>query len=122
MKVEFHRPDDPETVVATAEWDGAGVMVEADDDAVRALLEDAYRRVPVVTDDASYRPQGTRGEVLIQPGSLAWFRAVSQVRAPAKTGLVARLLPAVTQGGYDPAAGYRTFEDTIERLDRRAGA
>jgi len=38
------------------------------------------------------------------------------VRAPAETGLEARLVPGVTEGGFDPAAGYRRFEDTIERL------
>ena len=30
--------------------------------------------------------------------------------------LVARFVPGVREGGYDPAAGYRTFRSTIERL------
>lgn len=115
MNVEFHPADDPETVVATVTWDGT-VRIACEDDAVRAQLERAYRHTPVVTDDASYRRLGTSGEVVIQPGDLEWFRAASQVRGPAETGLVARLVPGVREGGFDPAAGYRTFEASIERL------
>lgn len=118
MKVEFHTADDPETVLATVAWDGA-VHIEVEDPDVRSKLETAYRHTPVVTDDASYRRQGTSGEVVIQPGDLEWFRAASQVRAAAGTGLVARLVPGVTEGGFDPAAGYRSFEAQIERLDAR---
>jgi hypothetical protein len=33
--------------------------------------------------------------------------------------LAARFVPGVVVGGFDPAAGYRTFEDQIERLDAR---
>ena len=29
---------------------------------------------------------------------------------------MARFVPGVTEGGFDPAAGYRTFEQQIERL------
>jgi hypothetical protein len=36
---------------------------------------------------------------------------------PAETGLEVRLVPRVTEGGFDPAAGYRPFEETIERLN-----
>ena len=32
------------------------------------------------------------------------------------TGLVARFVPGVTEGGFDPAAQYRSFDDSIERL------
>jgi TPP-dependent pyruvate/acetoin dehydrogenase alpha subunit len=53
--------------------------------------------------------------VVIQPGSLEWFRAAAQVRA-AEAGLVARMVPGVSRGGYDPAAGYRSFDQAIERL------
>ena len=65
-----------------------------------------------MVDDGAYRRLGTSGEVMIQPGDLEWFRAASQVRGAAATGLVARLVPGVTEGGFDPAAGYRTFEAT----------
>jgi len=115
MQVDYVRADDPENVVATARWDGA-VRIETADDAVRGQLEAAYRPTPVVVDDGAYRRLGTSGEVTIQPGDLEWFRAASQVRGSAATGLVARLIPGVSEGGFDPAAGYRSFEATIERL------
>jgi hypothetical protein len=120
MKAEFHREDDPDDVVATAIWDGMHVRLEVEDPAVREALARVYRGTPVVTDDASYRRQGTHGEVVIQPGDLEWFRAASQVRGPVETGLRVRLVPGITEGGFDPAAGYRSFGATFERLDRRA--
>jgi hypothetical protein len=116
MKVEFHRPDEPDDVLATATWSDGAASVTSDDAATRDALERALRRTPVVIDDASYRRQGTHGEVVIQPGSLEWFRAVVQARVPAETGLVGRFVPGVREGGFDPAAGYRTFEEQIERL------
>jgi hypothetical protein len=116
MKVEFHRADEPDEVVATAVWDGGRVEVHSEDPTVSTQLTDAYRRTPVVTDDSAYRRMGTHGPVVIQPGDLEWFRAVSQVRAPVLTGLVARLVPGINEGGFDPAAGYRRFEDAVERL------
>jgi hypothetical protein len=119
--VEFHQPDAPDLVVATAGWDGARVVVESGDDAVRAALERAFRPTPVIVDDGAYRQQGTRGEVLVAPGTLEWFRAVAQVRVPAETGLAARLVPGVHEGGYDPAAQYRTFSESVERLIESPG-
>ena len=128
MMVEFYRPasapgaDQPDAeapppeLVGTASWVGAESVVECGDDELRALLERAYRKTPVVTDDASYRRFGTYGEVQIQPGTLEWFRAASFVRVAAETGLEVRLVPGITEGGFDPAAGYRRFEDSIERL------
>jgi hypothetical protein len=120
MRAEYHREDDPDTVVGSARWDGSRTEVEADDDAVRDALLRTYRSTPVVTDDASYRRLGTHGEVVIQPGDLEWFRAASLVRGPVETGLLVRLVPGITEGGYDPAAGYRTFDETFERLDRNS--
>jgi hypothetical protein len=129
MKVEFYRPSSPPaspdaeaappTLVGSATWVDGEPIVECGDEELRALLERAYRKTPVVTDDASYRRFGTHGEVLIQPGNLEWFRAASFVRVPAEAGIEARLVPGITEGGYDPAAGYRTFEDSIERLSNR---
>jgi hypothetical protein len=129
MKVEFYRPspappaDRPDaeasspTLVGTAIWTDEGEpIVECGDEELRAALEHAFRKTPVVTDDASYRRFGTHGEVQIQPGNLEWFRAVSFVRAPAEAAVEARLVPGITEGGYDPAAGYRSFGDSIERL------
>jgi hypothetical protein len=121
MRVEFSLPDDEaKTTVASAEWDGREVLVEADDDARRDALTTAFRRTPVVTDDAAYRRLGTSGEVVVQPGDLEWFRAVAQTRVPAETGLAPRFIPRAPLGGYDPAAGYRKFRDQIELLDDRS--
>jgi hypothetical protein len=129
MKVEFSRPapppsDDrsdaeapPPVLVGSAAWVDGQPVVDCDDEDLRTALERAYRKTPVVTDDASYRRFGTHGEVLIHPGDLEWFRAASFVRVPAETGLEVRLVPRVTEGGFDPAAGYRPFEETIERLN-----
>jgi hypothetical protein len=120
MIAEFLRPDDEEKhAVATATWDGHDVTVTAGADELRAAVARAFRRAPVAVDDASYRQLGTHGSVVIQPGGLEWFRAAAQVRAVAETGLLVRLVPGVVEGGYDPAAGYRRFEEQIERLDAR---
>jgi hypothetical protein len=120
LKVEFAAPDDEEKeTIATAEWDGHEVTITSDDDGRREALVRSFRRTPVVTDDASYRRLGTSGDVVIQPGDLEWFRVVAQVRVPKETGLVARFVPGVPVGGFDPAAGYRRFRDQIERLDER---
>lgn len=128
MKVEFYRgasapPVDrsdaempPRTLVGTATWRDGEVLVDSDDVDVRAALVRAFRTTPVVTNDASYRRQGTHGEVMVPPGDLEWFRAAAFSRAPDEADVEARLVPGVTEGGYDPAAGYRRFEDSIERL------
>lgn len=116
MKVELHRLDQPDAVVATVSWIDGQAVIDTEDDILRATLQKVFRRTPVVIDDASYRRMGTAGEVLIQPGDLEWFRAVVQARIPAETGVAARFVPGITEGGFDPAAGYRTFEDQIERL------
>jgi hypothetical protein len=116
VKVELSRPDEPDTVVATIAWADGRAVIDTPDDILRASLQKVFRRTPVVLDDASYRRLGTSGEVLIQPGDLEWFRALVQTRIPAETSLVARFVPGVTEGGFDPAAGYRTFEQQIERL------
>lgn len=116
MKVELHRPDQPDAVVATVNWTDRQPVIETDDDDLRTALQKVFRRTPVVIDDASYRRMGTAGEVLIQPGDLEWLRAVVRARIPAETGLAGRFVPGITEGGFDPAANYRTFEEQIERL------
>lgn len=110
-------PPPPPPAVATATWLDERVVVEADDPAVKASIERAFRPTPVVVDDPSLRSAGTHGEQMLQPGDLAWFRAVAQFRVAAETGLVARSVPGVTRGGYDPAANYRRFSEQIERLE-----
>ena len=125
MKVEFLRPvpetaegsDATPTLVGTAAWLDGRAVISCEDGEAREALERAFRSTPVVvTDDASYRRQGTHGEVMVPPGSLEWFRAVAFNRAPIEAGVEARLVPGITQGGYDPAAGYRRFDESIERL------
>ena len=50
---------------------------------------------------------------MIEPGSLEWFRAAAFARGPS-IGFHVRLVPEVTgQGGWDPAAAYRTFRDAM---------
>jgi hypothetical protein len=120
MKVEFYRADDPDTVLATGVWEGGRATLGSEDPDLQRALTDAFRSTPVlVAGDDSYRGPGTSGPVVVQPGSLEWFRAAAQVRAPAETGLAARLVPGVREGGFDPAAGYRSFESALERLDAR---
>jgi len=116
VKVEFHEPDTPDVVVATATWDGSSVTVETPDDDVRARVQRVFRPTPVVVNDPAYRRQGTDGEVLVQPGTLEWLRAAAWTRARPETGLAARFVPGIREGGYDPAAQYRTFEEALERL------
>ncbi len=116
MQVELYRTGSPDDVVATVAYNGGQPTITSDDDALRDALTHAFRATPVVIDDAAYRRLGTRGEVMLEPGSLEWFRATVQVRVPSETGLVGRFVPGVREGGYDPAAGYRTFEESIERL------
>jgi hypothetical protein len=118
VKVEFSVPGDEEkATVASADWNGRDVTITCDDDQLRDALARAFRRTAVVTDDAAHRRLGTSGEVVIQPGDLEWFRAVAQVRVPAEAGLHARFVPGDVVGGFDPAGGYRTFEEKLERLD-----
>ena len=132
MKVEFYRPApadaEPDAVVAaaqvvvaTAQWREGTAFVTCEYPEVRAALTAVFRATSlIVENDSSYRRLGTEGPVVLQPGDLEWFRAVAQLRAPKETGLAARLVPGVRAGGFDPAAGYRTFTDTIERLDSRS--
>lgn len=116
MRVEFYRPEAPDSAVGAATWNDGSVEIDAGDETVRGALARAYRATPVVIDDAAYRRLGTAGEVVVQPGTLEWFRAATRVRATAESGLSGRFVPGVTEGGFDPAAQYRTFEETVERL------
>ena len=121
MRVEFASPDDEQkATVATVEWRDGAVIISSEDEQVRTKLAHAFRRTPVVTDDPSYRRLGTSGPVVLQPGDLAWFRAVAQGRAETETGFEARFVPGAPVGGFDPAAGYLPFEEQVERLDARA--
>jgi hypothetical protein len=115
VRAELYRSDAPEESVAVAHWDGQTATVEGVGVGVDGL-DRLFRPTPVVVDDASLRQLGAHGESLLQPGSLAWFRAALLSRAP-KLGLSVRFVPEVAPGrGWDPAAAYRTFERQIERL------
>jgi hypothetical protein len=115
VRAELYRPDAPEEVVAVAHWDGQAATIEGVGGGVDGL-DRLFRPIPVVVDDPSLRQLGTRGESLLQPGSLEWFRGALLSRAPT-LGLSVRFVPEVAPGrGWDPAADYRTFERQIERL------
>jgi hypothetical protein len=120
MRVEFYRPDAPERVVATARWDDRAAAVDAPIEGDSALLEAIFRPTPiVVADDPSLRSMGARGEVVVRPGTLEWFRTAALVRS-ASQGLAARIVPEITgQGGWDPASAYRTFRQSVDGLARR---
>ena len=108
--------------VASATWLGDRAVVESDDPALKAAIERAFRPTPIVVDDPSLRYPGTSGESVLQPGDLEWFRAVAHFRVPAEAGLVARSVPGIVVGGYDPAANYRRFSEQVERLESRSPA
>jgi hypothetical protein len=114
MRAELYRADVPDVPVAAAWWDGTTAHVEALAEPIDGL-DRLFRPIPVVADDPSLRRQGTHGPSLLQPGSLGWFRAALLARAPA-LGLSVRFVSGVVEGGWDPAAQYRTFEQQIERL------
>jgi hypothetical protein len=121
MRVEFHPPDDPERVVAEVVWDGSRAVVRTPDEDRRAAVEWFFRPTPVVLEDPALRPRGSRGETVLQPGSLEWFRAAALTRG-AEAGLVARIVPEVAgPGGWDPAAAYRTFRQSVDLLLGRSG-
>jgi len=116
MRAEFYRPDDEGVVVGVARWDGRVAHVESDDDRTRSVISRIFRATPVVVDDASLRPMGARGEAVLQPGSLDWFRAAAASRAR-QEGLQVRFVPeAGGQGGWDPASAYRTFRQAVARM------
>ena len=140
LRVEFHPPPEatepietapgqrppppppPAPSVASVTWHEGRISIECDDEELRTAIAHAFRRIPLVVDDASLRSAGTSGELVLQPGDLEWFRGVSLVRVAAETGLIARFVPGVTVGGYDPAANYRRFPEQIRRLIERDDA
>jgi hypothetical protein len=117
MRIELYREDDPEHPVAGASWDGRTVGVDAGDDGdLRSKVQRMFRLTPVVVSDPAMLPQGSRGEVVVQPGTVGWFRAAAFARA-GEVGLKVRVVPEVVgQGGWDPAASYRTFREQTDRV------
>ncbi len=114
MRAELYRPDSPESPVAIATWSDGRAHLEAIDGSVPGL-EQLLKPTPVVVDDPSLRSPGTRGPSLLEPGSYAWFRAALLSRA-VPLGMHVRFVADRIVGGWDPAAGYRGFEEQIERL------
>ena len=114
MRIELYWPDHPESVVAVARWTGGRPTLEIHDQEVSGLR--LFRAVPVVVEDPALVPAGASGPVVLQPGTLEWFRAAAITRA-AEEGLVARMVPEATGiGGWDPAAAYRTFPQAVARM------
>lgn len=118
MRAELYRPGDPEQerpelVVAVATWTDGRPSLEVLADVPG--LDGVLRAIPVVTDDPSLRPSGTSGEVLLDPGTSAWFRAALLARAPT-LGLAVRFVAGRVAGGWDPAAAYATFEEQVDRM------
>ena len=118
MRAELHRRDEPEEVVAVALGDGTSARLELGGEAP-ADLDAILRLTPVVVEDPSLRRQGTHGETLLQPGTFEWFRAALLTRSQV-FGLAVRFVPGVREGGWDPAAQYRTFEEQVGRLISQA--
>lgn len=120
MRAEFLRADgDGTDVVASVSWDGRSVAFDDVGAELKRAIERIFRPAPVVVDDPSYRSLGALGEAMIQPGNAEWFRAAAYQRA-AEAGLKARVVPEVVgQGGWDPAAAYRTFREDMGRLLER---
>jgi hypothetical protein len=119
MLAEFYRQDAPAEVVGRARLSGPGVELDVIDEAIRDALERVYRLTPVSAEDPALRTAGTTGPVVLHPGGLPWFIHASRARA-GKEGLASRLVaedPADV-GGWDPAAAYRTFSQTVERRAR----
>lgn len=118
MRADFFRPDDPESVVGTAEWDGSRVHLVVDDADHRTSLERVFRASAVSLDDPSRRPAGTSGQVIVEPGDLDWFLAAAQVRGE-QEGLGVRFVPG-TSGGWDPAGDYRKMGDWLGERESHA--
>jgi hypothetical protein len=120
MRAEFFRPEDPETVVGFADWDGRRAEAGADDPQVLDALKRVFRPWPVAVDDPSTRPAGTSGPSVIEPGDLEWFRVAARVRGQAE-GFGVRLVTS-TPGGWDPAGAYRTMKVWVSGREGAAEA
>lgn len=117
MRAEFYRDGEgSKELVGAATWTGSGVAFDPNHEEARSILGEIFRATPVSVDDPSLRSSGTRGEVVLQPGSLGWFLAAARTRAQEK-GLQVRFVAEESSAlAWDPAGAYRTFVSTAERL------
>jgi hypothetical protein len=120
MRADLYRPaaaeDGSETVVAVARWRDGRASIDILDPSVTGL-DAVVRPTPVAVDDPALRSQGTAGEVLLQPGDRDWFLAAVRTRSAA-LGLSVRFVPDAGPGGWDPASGYRRFDEQVDKLER----
>ena len=107
MRAEFSRSDQPDRVVAAAEWDGRRAVLKADDDELRGVLERIFRASSVALDDPALRSAGTSGATVFEPGDEEWFRVAALTRGR-EAGLEVRFVDA-SPGGWDPALDPQTF-------------
>jgi hypothetical protein len=114
LRAELYRPDEPERVLAVANWSSAGGSIEALEPGVEGL-DRLLRPTPVVVADPALLPRGARGEAMLQPGSLEWFRAALLTRS-SSLGLAVRFVVEDVRNGWDPAANYRGFREQVRRL------
>ncbi len=117
MRAEFYRDrQGSKEMIGSATWTGSGITLEARTDDAPSIIGTIFRPTPVAVDDPSLRSFGTRGEVVLQPGSMQWFLAAARTRGQAEgleVRLVAEEAPVM---GWDPAGAYRTFVSSAERL------
>ena len=115
MRAEVYHSDDVDRVLATGRWSrGGGSTLDVAATDVEGL-DQLLRRTPVVARDPSLLPQGSRGESVLQPDSLEWFRAALIARVET-LGLSVRFVAEDVRNGWDPAANYRRFREQAERL------
>jgi hypothetical protein len=110
----FVRADDPETPVASVSWSKDGPRIQADDDAARSEMEAIFRQSPVVVDDPSLLAMGTSGPVVLQPGTIRWFRAAAEARGT-RRGLQVRFVADEAEPvAWDPAGAYQSFDAVVD--------
>jgi hypothetical protein len=109
-------PEKSVTVVGSAEWDGEKAVLagSVDEDVGRAIMS-LFAPIPVVTEDTSLRRSGS-GPIVVQPGSLVWFREAAVTRA-SRIGLSSRVVAEPAAGeGFDPAMPYSDFDTVIAKI------
>ncbi|HEX8100245.1 MAG TPA: hypothetical protein VF660_08605 [Actinomycetota bacterium] len=121
MRAEFYREADSKSVVASATWGRGGVKLGPGGDQNEAFRR-IFRPIPLMVDDPAFRSPGTSGPVVLQPGTLLWFRSAAQVRG-AEEGFQVRFVPEGQDVmGWDPAGAYRPFSESVERKELRGVA